>query len=187
MSFNDWPLLFTRSWQHVNRNHSTKTSLPQNMPILNHKVPERGKPTTTLRSPPTSWWPSQLKPRVLLAESSEPGLCWTGTSSSSASPDWQTRQYLWFSPCEAQLHIVTELSLCFLFDKINWLSLCILSNQKDHHDQLPVQDKVEQFSALIPGTAVVWFATPAPGDHQSPQQSCSKSELGFWFVLSFSL
>lgn len=40
-----------------------------------------------------------------------------------------------FLPMKLTYVLLIELSLCFLFDRINWLSLCALSN---HHDQLPV-------------------------------------------------
>lgn len=66
------------------------------------------------------------------------------------------------SPTEGHLCVVIELSLCLLFDKINSLSPCVLSNLKDHHWQLPGLDKVSQFSALIPALVVVCFTAPGP-------------------------
>lgn len=108
---------------------------------------------------PSSWSPSQLKPCVqmnpLVLSRTQRLQRFSLRSTHDAVPRI-------FSTFVLQLSY-----LCFLFDKLNRWSLCILPNQTDHHDQLPVQS-----SALIPGLAVAVLKLQL----RNPQ-SCSKSEL----------
>lgn len=180
MTFGGWSIFLHVNWQQGNRNLSTKISLPlpKPHPFL---IPEFLK----MADPPPSFtFPFQL----ILCQAEMPCFL-THLSLASArqeqrlrlgSPGLTDAAAPLASPTKAHSHVVIELSLCFLFDKINWLSLCVLSNLKDHHHELPASDKASQFSALIPILVVVCFTAPGP-DCQNPQSSCSKTELVFCF------
>lgn len=174
------------NWQQGNRNLSTKISLPLPKPhsFLIPKFPKvADTPLSTLPFPLAA---DPLPVRTaLFPDSPEPGPCSAAPGLRFGSPGLTDVAAPLVSPTEAHLHVVIELSLCFLFDKINWLSLCVLSNLKDHHHQLPVSDKLSQFSALIPVLVVLCFMAPGL-DCQNPQSSCSKTDLVFCFMFSFS-
>lgn len=185
MTFGSWSTFLHMNWQQGNRNLSTKISLPLPKPhsFLVPKFPKAADPPLYILHFPFPTDPLSEVPCFLTHLSLAPAQ--QDQQLRLSPPGLKDTAATLVSPTEAHLRVVIELSLCLLFDKINWLSLCVLSNLKDHHQQLPILDKVSQFSALIPGLVVVCFMAPRP-DCQNPQSSCPKTELVFCSVFSFS-
>lgn len=186
MAFGSWSIFLHMNWQQRNRNLSTEISLPLPKPrsFLIPESPKVADPSLYILHFPLLTDPLSVS-NALFPDSSEPAPAQQDQQLRLSSPGLTHVAAPLVSLTEAHLCVVIELSLCLLFDKTNWLSLCVLSNLKDHHQQLPVLDKVSQLSALIPGLVVVCFTAPGP-DCQNPQSSCSKTELVFCFVFSFS-